>query len=69
MYIVAIRKDYRERGVIAIIMNALHKSAIKAGVKFSETNVELETNYKVHSLWKDYEKEQHKRRRAFIKKF
>ena len=32
-------------------------------------NVELETNYKVHSLWKDYEKTQHKRRRAYIKKF
>ncbi len=67
MYIVAISPEYQERGVIALIMNSLNKSAIEAGVKYSETNVELETNVKVHSLWKDYEKEQHKRRRAFIK--
>jgi hypothetical protein len=69
MYIVAIKPEYQERGVIAIIMNSLNKSAIESGVKYSETNVELETNVKVHSLWKDYEKEQHKRRRAFIKVF
>jgi hypothetical protein len=50
-------------------MNSLNKSAIEEGVKFSETNVELENNYKVHSMWKDYEKVQHKRRRAFIKRF
>jgi GNAT superfamily N-acetyltransferase len=67
--LVAIKKEYQERGVIALIMNALNKSAIEAGVKYSETNVELENNYKVHSMWKDYEKTQHKRRRAFIKKF
>jgi GNAT superfamily N-acetyltransferase len=69
MYLIAIRPEYQERGVLAIIMNALNKSAIKAGVKYSETNVELETNVKVHSLWKNYEKTQHKRRRAFIKVF
>jgi GNAT superfamily N-acetyltransferase len=69
MYLIAIRPEYQERGVLAIIMNALHKSAIEAGVKYSETNVELETNAKVHSLWKNYERTQHKRRRAFIKVF
>jgi hypothetical protein len=69
MYLVAIKKEYQERGVVALIMNSLNKSAIEEGVKFSETNVELETNYKVQSMWKDYEKVQHKRRRAFIKKF
>ena len=69
MYLVAIKAEYQERGVIALIMNALNKSALAAGVKFSETNPELETNFKVHSMWKDYEKEQHRRRRAFIKTF
>jgi hypothetical protein len=69
MYLVAISPEYQERGALAIIMNALNKSAIEAGVKYSETNVELETNYKVHSLWKGFEKTQHKRRRAFVKKF
>jgi hypothetical protein len=69
LYLVAIKREYQERGVIALIMNSLNKSAIEAGVEFSETNVELETNVKVQSMWKDYEKRQHKRRRAFIKEF
>jgi len=67
--LIAVKKEYQERGVVALIMNSLNKSAIEEGVKFSETNVELENNYRVHSMWKDYEKVQHKRRRAYIKKF
>jgi hypothetical protein len=69
LYLVAVKREYQERGVVALIMNALNKSAIEEGVKFSETNLELETNVKVQSMWKDYEKRQHKRRRAFIKTF
>jgi hypothetical protein len=69
MYLVAIKPEYQERGALAIIMNALNKSAIEAGVRFSESNPELETNIKVHGLWKNYEKTQHRRRRAFAKKF
>ena len=52
MYIVAIKPEYQERGVIAIIMNALNRSAIDEAVKYSETNVELETNVKVmKNVW------------------
>jgi GNAT superfamily N-acetyltransferase len=67
MYLVAIKPEYQERGVLAIIMNALNASAIEAGVKYSETNPELETNYKVHGIWKGYEHFQHKRRRSYLK--
>jgi len=69
LYLVAVAPEYQERGVVALIMNSLNRSAIEEGVEFSETNVELETNVKVQSMWKDYEKRQHKRRRAFVKKF
>jgi hypothetical protein len=67
MYLVAVKRELQARGAIALIMNAINDSAIKAGVEFSETNVELETNIEVQGLWKDYDKEQHKRRRAYIK--
>jgi hypothetical protein len=67
MYLVAVKREYQARGAIALIMNALSESAIKAGVECAETNPELETNVQVHGIWKDYDKEQHKRRRAFIK--
>jgi hypothetical protein len=32
-----------------------------------ESNPELEDNKKMHSQWDDFDKEQHKRRRAFKK--
>jgi hypothetical protein len=68
MYLIAVEPEF-QGGCVALIMNAINESVIKEGVEFAETNVELETNIKVQGLWKDYEKRQHKRRRAFIKKF
>jgi len=67
MYLVAVRHEYQARGVIALILGALNADAVKAGIRDCETNVELETNVEVQSLWKDYDKRQHKRRRAFYK--
>jgi len=67
MMLVAVRKEYVSRGVIAILMTALNKSAIENHIRYSETNPELETNIQVQGLWKDYPKRQHKRRRVYIK--
>ncbi|MCE1205942.1 MAG: hypothetical protein LWX00_00860 [Spirochaetia bacterium] len=67
MLLVAVKKEYLARGVVAILMTALNKSAIENGIKVSETNPELETNYQVHGLWKDYPKRQHKRRRVYLR--
>ena len=67
MYLVAVRPEYQSRGVIAILMTDLNRTAIKEGVKFAESNPELETNLAVQQMWKDYDKRQHKRRRVYIK--
>ena len=67
MMLIAVRKEFVARGVVAIIMTSLNQSAIDNGIQFSETNPELETNVAVHGLWKDYPKRQHKRRRVFLK--
>jgi hypothetical protein len=48
-------------------MHDLTKSYIKNGIKYAESNPELETNTKVQSLWEYYDTVQHKRRRCFIK--
>ncbi|MEW6549780.1 MAG: hypothetical protein AB1407_10020, partial [Spirochaetota bacterium] len=69
MLLVAVRKEYVARGVVALLMTALNESAIKAGIKYAETNPELETNLAVQSLWKDFPKRQHKRRRVYLKLF
>jgi hypothetical protein len=68
MMLVAVRKEYLARGTIAILMTALNQSAIENGIKYSETNPELETNIAIQGLWKSYSKRQHKRRRVYLKK-
>ena len=67
MMLIAGRKEYVARGVVALLMTSLNQSAIENGIKFSETNPELETNIAVQGLWKDYPKRQHKRRRVYLK--
>ena len=37
------------------------------GIVDVESNPELETNHKIQSQWSEFEKEQHKRRRAYKK--
>ena len=67
MYLVAIKPEYQARGVVAFLMTSLSASCIAAGITSAETNAELESNHQVQSLWKDLERRQHKRRRAYKK--
>ena len=67
LYLVAVKPEYQSRGVLAIVMNEMQRSALEAGVEYAETNLELEDNIKVQSIWKDYPKRQHKRNRVYKK--
>ncbi len=67
LYLVAVKPEYQARGVLAIVMNEMQRSALEAGVEYAETNLELEDNIKVQSIWKDYPKRQHKRNRVYKK--
>lgn len=67
MLIVGIRKDFQHKGVNAILMNEMAKAYIKNGIKWAESNPELEDNTKVQSLWQYFDAKQHKRRRCYIK--
>jgi GNAT superfamily N-acetyltransferase len=68
MYFVAVLPEYQALGVPAILMNTLTKKISENGVKICETGPMLETNGAVHSMWKHFDKRQHRRRRCFIKK-
>ena len=48
-------------------MNHILKGCQKMGIKVAETGPQLELNDKILTQWKMFEKEQHKRRRCFIK--
>lgn len=67
LLLVAVRKDYQNKGVNALFFYDMIPHVIRAGVKYAESNPELVTNTKVQSQWDAYEHVNHKRRRAYLK--
>lgn len=67
LLLVAVDPEYQGKGVNALLFNEFIPAANKLGIKYAESNPELEVNNKVQSMWNDLEAEQIKRRRAFIK--
>lgn len=66
-YLIGIHPDYQKRGVTAIIFKEIYETFKKKGVKFLETNPELEENKSIQALWQDYNPVNHKRRRTYAK--
>ncbi|MBR5859792.1 MAG: N-acetyltransferase, partial [Bacteroidaceae bacterium] len=65
--LVAIKPEYQSKGALALIFNDLLGNYIDMGFVDVESNPELEENIKIQQQWSEFEKEQHKRRRAFKK--
>ncbi len=64
-YLIGIHPEYQRRGVTAIIFKEIFLRFNKMGIKFAETNPELEENKNVQVLWQDYNPVNHKRRRTY----
>ncbi len=67
LLIVAVKPEYQNKGVNALLFSDLIPVYHELGFEFAETNPELELNDKVQAQWNYFETEQHKRRRAYIK--
>ena len=67
LFLIALRSEYQDKAVNAIILNHVLKGCHKMGIRKAETGPQLETNHKVQSQWNFFKTEQHKRRRCFIK--
>ncbi|MCE5236774.1 MAG: GNAT family N-acetyltransferase [Clostridiaceae bacterium] len=67
LFLIAVRPDLQGQGVNAILLNHIMKNSFKNGIRFAETGPQLEHNEKVQAQWKTFNKEQHKRRRCYIK--
>lgn len=67
MLLVAVRPDYQSKGVNALLFADLIPVYNKNGYVYAESNPELEDNSKVQSQWQYFEREQHRRRRAYCK--
>lgn len=66
-YLAGIKKSYRGQGIDLLMVLEVLQAALKKGVKYAESNPELETNKKIHAQWKYFNPTQHKRRRIYKK--
>ena len=68
LLLVAVKPEYQNKGVNALLFSDLIPIYQKLGFIFAESNPELEMNGKVQAQREYFKTEQHKRRRAFVKK-
>jgi hypothetical protein len=66
-YLAGVKRKYRGLGVDLIMVMELAKIIMKMGFKYSESNLELETNTKIQAQWKYFNPTRHKIRRIFRK--
>ena len=67
MLLVAVKPEYQGKGAVALIFDDIIPVHHKLGYKWSESNPELESNNKVQAQWVYFDRENHKRRRAYVK--
>ncbi len=67
LLLVAVKPDYQNKGVNALLFQDLIPYYNKYGYKFAESNPEMETNAKVQGQWDYFSNRQHRRRRSFRK--
>lgn len=67
LLLVAIKPEYQNKGVNALLFEYMIPRYIAAGFKYAESNPELSTNSNVQKQWEYFDTEQHKRRRSYRK--
>ena len=68
LLLVAVKPEYQNKGVNALIFADLVPAFIAAGYKEAESNPELEGNESVQKQWEYFTRRQHRKRRAWRKK-
>ncbi|MCR4421839.1 MAG: hypothetical protein NUV32_05145 [Exilispira sp.] len=66
LYLGAVHPQYQGKGIPAILMVEMTKTAIEKRIKTVETNSELETNSKVQGNWDYFDSTLIKRKRSYI---
>ena len=67
LLLIAVRPDYQDRGLNAVIFADQHPYFVKYGIKRVETTAIMETNFKNLGHWEFFPHKYHKRRRAYVK--
>ncbi len=67
LLLIAVDPEVQGMAINAVIMDHILQGANRLGITKAESGPTLEVNEKVQSQWKFFEREQHKRRRCYIK--
>jgi GNAT superfamily N-acetyltransferase len=67
LLLTAVRPEYQNKGINAVLINEVWRSAVARGMRLAETGPELETNEKIQAQWKHFGPRQHRRRRCYVK--
>lgn len=68
LLLVAVKPEYMNKGVNALLFQDLIPYYIKYGYRYAESNPEMESNAKVQGQWDYFVNRQHRRRRSYQKK-
>ena len=66
--LVGVVPEYKMKGVGMALISRVYEILQMPGVKYCETNLNLEDNHNIQNQWKNFDSVLHKRRRSFIKK-
>jgi len=67
LLLIGVDEKYKKSGVPSMIFAKVYQGIKKYGIKYLESTRELEDNYSVQNLWKNFERRNHKRARTYIK--
>ena len=65
--LIGVDPEWANRGVSVCVMYELAKMLRKKGVKYAESNLNLEDNYQIQNAWSRFNSKLNKRRRAYLK--
>ena len=66
--LIAVAPEYANRGISSVISGELIRMLQEPGIRYAETNLNLEDNYAIQNQWKRFSRVVHKRRRAYVKR-
>lgn len=66
--LVGVLPEYAKKGIVSVFIWEMMKMLKDDNVEYLETNLNLEDNFNIRNMWKNFDVRQHKRRRSFLKK-
>ena len=66
--LIGVDPEYLNRGISVVFAYELTKMLQAPGIKYADTNLNLEDNYAILNLWKRFDRFENKRRRSYTKK-